>query len=237
MSLKNFVSVNPIIYKIYLRYNLYIRHKAHKNRKTYSQWGEDNYIIDFFKNKKNGFYIDIGCFHPIFYSNTCLLYKKGWKGINIDANQTSIDLFNLSRPNDHNICSAISNKQESRNFFIDHLFSPVNTIDKSFFENANKNVSFKNLKKKKIVTKTFNEAIKDIANLPEINFLNIDCEGHDCLVLSSFNLKKHKPDLICIETHEDSGDKKKEYLDIIKIIDNNNYKVFKRCGPSTIFIK
>lgn len=237
MSLKNFVDVNSLFYKIYLRYNLYIRHKAHKNRKAYSQWGEDSYIKDFFNNKKKGFYVDIGCFHPILYSNTCLLHNEGWEGINIDANQTSIDLFNISRPNDHNICAAISDKKESRDFFIDHLFSPVNTIEESFFESANKSISFKNLKKKKVETKTFSDVVKGINDLPEINFLNIDCEGHDCSVLNSFNLKKHKPELICIETHEDNGDRKTEYLDIINILDSSNYKIFKRCGPSSIFVK
>ena len=127
-----------------------MRHKAHKKRNTYSQWGEDCYIKEFFKDKKVGFYVDIGSFHPIFYSNTCALYNNGWRGINIDPNQTSIDLFNISRPKDYNICAAISDKVQSRDFFIDHFFSPVNTIEKSFYENADKSVSFKKLKTKKI---------------------------------------------------------------------------------------
>ena len=50
-----------------------------------------------------------------------------------------------------------------------------------------------------------------------------------------FNLKKHKPELICIETHEDNGDRKTEYLDIINILDSSNYKIFKRVGPTTLF--
>jgi hypothetical protein len=31
-----------------------------------------------------GFFVDVGCFHPLFYSNTWKLYKKGWRGVNID---------------------------------------------------------------------------------------------------------------------------------------------------------
>ena len=50
-----------------------------------------------------GKYVDIGCYHPIKYSNTALLYKKGWTGINIDLNKTSIDLFNFTRLRDKNI--------------------------------------------------------------------------------------------------------------------------------------
>ena len=44
---------------------------------------------------------------------------------------------------------------------------------------TNKEIAFKNLIKKKIVTNKFNDIVKKITNLPKINFLNIDCEGHD----------------------------------------------------------
>ena len=77
-----------IIYKLYLYYNLYIRHKAFKKRKTYSQNQEDLFIDNYFKDKKDGFYLDVGCYHPIKFSNTALLYNRGWQGINIDMSQT-----------------------------------------------------------------------------------------------------------------------------------------------------
>ena len=90
MSLKNLLLKNFFTYKIYIYYNLYIRNKAYKKREYYSQWGEDLFIQKYFKDKIKGFYLDIGCFHPIMYSNTFLLFNKGWSGINIDLNQTSI---------------------------------------------------------------------------------------------------------------------------------------------------
>ena len=62
------------------------------------------------------------------YSNTCLLYRKGWQGINIDINPTSIDLFNIARPNDFNICTTINDKEESFEVYQDDPFSPVNTL-------------------------------------------------------------------------------------------------------------
>ena len=78
---------------------------------------------NFFKNKNNGTYLDIGCFHPYMYSNTCLLHKKGWSGINIDINQTSIDLFNIVRPNDTNICTAINDKKK------EYILNPGDKIE------------------------------------------------------------------------------------------------------------
>ena len=54
--------------------------------------GEDLVVEKYFKNITNGFYVDLGCFHPILYNNTMLLYQKGWRGINIDISKFSIKL-------------------------------------------------------------------------------------------------------------------------------------------------
>ena len=112
MSLRKFFLKKKLTYKIYLFYNLYIRHKAFLKRTSYSQWGEDLEIVKFFKNKKRGKYLDVGCFHPLMYSNTCLLNQNGWTGTNIDLNQTSIDLFNILRPKDRNLCRIIGSKKK-----------------------------------------------------------------------------------------------------------------------------
>ena len=109
---------NSIFYKLYLYYNLFYRHKAFKTRESYSQDKEDLFINEYFRDIKNGFYIDIGSYHPIRYSNTALLYNRGWQGVNIDMNQTSIDLFNIARKRDINICAAVSSSSKFVTQFI-----------------------------------------------------------------------------------------------------------------------
>ena len=235
MSLKNLFLKNFFTYKIYIYYNLYIRNKAYKKRKYYSQWGEDLFVKNYFENKKKGFYVDVGCFHPIMYNNTCLLHKKGWSGINIDLNKTSIDLFKIMRPNDYNICAAMSDINEERDLFFDHYFSPVNTLSESVYNSADKNISFKKFNKKKILTTTFDDIVKNISISFSIDFLNIDCEGFDYLVLKGFNIKKYNPKLICIETHDVNGNPVKMYNEITNFLKNVNYSFLKRCGPSSFF--
>ena len=63
-------------------------------RKLYSNWGLDLMADDFFKKKSKGIYIDVGCHHPFLNNNTYRLYKRGWRGINIDISKFSIELFN-----------------------------------------------------------------------------------------------------------------------------------------------
>ena len=70
--------------------------------------GEDLQVKKYFNNRKKGFYVDVGAYHPIHRNNTMLLYEMGWEGINIDISDFSIKLFNHLRPNDTNLNIAVS---------------------------------------------------------------------------------------------------------------------------------
>ena len=95
-----------------LFYHLFYRPKIFLPQKNYSILEEDKFIIDYFKDKPKGFYIDVGCYHPLVGNNTQLLYKKGWSGLNFDINDYSIELFNFLRTRDLNIHSGILNKEK-----------------------------------------------------------------------------------------------------------------------------
>ena len=232
----NKISPNSIFYKIYLYYNLYYRNKAFKKRASYSQDQEDLFINDYFKNIDNGFYLDIGCYHPIKYSNTALLYNRGWQGINIDMNQTSIDLFNILRKKDKNICATISSSKKEVTQYIDHLYSPVNTIDKNFSQVISKRFQTKPFFEKKIFTDTFTDIVKkNEIQITKIDFLNIDVEGHDYEVLKGIDLLNIKPKIICIEVdnHEKNLSNEKIKNNLIKL----NYKIIKKIGFNVFFEK
>ena len=121
-------------------------------------------------------------------------------------NQTSIDLFNIIRNRDINICAALSNEDKNANAYFDHFFSPINSLDKNYSDFAAKNISFRQHKKYEIKTFTFEKLIetKNIT-IPTIDFLNIDVEANDYEVLEGFNLSKFKPKLICIEMLDPRG--------------------------------
>ena len=77
------------------------------NKNYYSQFGEDKILDELIpKDFNNGFYVDVGCGHPVKNNNTYLLNKKGWYGINIDLDNENINLFDIYRPSDQNISSC-----------------------------------------------------------------------------------------------------------------------------------
>ena len=161
--------------------------------------GEDLIIEDLTKNIKNGFYVDAGCYHPLHLSNTYLLYKRSWNGINIDISEFSIKLFNYLRPNDVNINSAVSNMEKEISFYYQKKLSQLSTIKKAI---SNERMQG-NIKEKKIKSLKLNSILNQSKfKNRQIDFLNIDVEGADFEVLKSLDFTIYEPKIICIEIME-----------------------------------
>ncbi len=184
-----------IIEKILTYLNLF--HKILFFKKVYYSFsGVDVIIENIFRNKNNGFYIDVGCQHPIKNNNTYHLHKKGWLGINIDLDIDNINLFNAARPKDHNIHVAVSSQIGEADLFFYHKKSPINTIDKKTSDYQKAHVS----DIKKIKTDTLNNIINNSKyNNKKFNLLSIDVEGHELEVLKGLDFIKYKPDVIVVE--------------------------------------
>ena len=218
-------------------YYMYYRPKIFLPKKTYSMYGEDIVIEQFFKNKKKGFYVDIGCYHPLEGSNTYLLFKKGWNGINADVNSLSIELFNRAREKDHNVNLAVSNNKQKLKIYFRKKINMLNTSSKKLAK-----IHFRNgFQERLINARPLNEIIdKSKFNNKTIDFLNIDVEGKELSVLKSLNFSRYKPKLIWIEihNHEKMYDQNYDYLKrnlVYKFLIRKGYKVFWKNGFSFIF--
>ena len=177
-------------------HNLFLKEKVFINRKSYDGYEVDLTIAKYFKDKNNGFYVDIGAYHPTKINNTYLLYKRNWRGINIDISDFSIDLFNFWRPKDLNFLQAITNKNGIAKKYYQKDFSLLSTISK---EQAKNHFQGK-IKEKKIKCSTLTNLLENTKyKKRKIDFLNVDVEGHDLEVLKSLNFKIYRPKCIFIE--------------------------------------
>ena len=220
---------------------VFLKSFTHK-RISYSYGGIDSLILNIFKNQKNGFYLDIGCGHPIKNNNTYLLNKKGWSGINIDLDKENIDLFNSYRKKDVNLATAVSDKEGETDLYFYHNKSSLNTISKE-------NADFQKAKVsaiKKIKTQTINKIIE---NSPfkdrKIDFLSLDVEGSELAILKNFDFTKYSPKVIVVE-YLDLSLKKLEIKnlninniiksEIYKLIESNNYTLANILHSDLVFI-
>ena len=200
-------------------------------KKQYSKNGEDQYLKRIFKNKKKGIYLDVGAYHPYRASNTCLLYKKGWSGINVDISKESIDLFNIARPNDINLNIAIGDKNKVQTFYYKKQRHPMNTLNKEFAENYFYKKKTR-IKKSKIMTRTFNYLVNDIKN---IDLLDIDVEGNEYEVIRKINFKKVSFKIILIERTHFNKKTINNNKKINQLLLKENYKYVKSFGETNIY--
>ena len=206
---------------------------------SYSQEGEDLLLNRIFSNKNKGFYIDVGAHHPIRFSNTYLLSKKGWNGINIDAMPGSMKLFNQKRPNDINLECPISDKQEELVFYIFNE-PALNTFSKEEAIKKDGIDGYRIISQKKLCTKTLTEILlKNVKKDQKIDFITVDVEGFDLKVLKSIDLKIFQPEIILIEDLSKSIDletffKKSE---INKYLKKFNYTFFMKTYNTMFFKK
>ena len=220
---------------------VFLKSFTHK-KISYSYGGIDSLILNIFKNQKNGFYLDIGCGHPIKNNNTYLLNKKGWSGINIDLDEENIDLFNSYRKKDVNLATAVSDKEGETDLYFYHNKSALNTISKE-------NADFQKAKVsaiKRIKTQTINRIIE---NTPfkdrKIDFLSVDVEGSELAILKNFDFTKYSPKVIVVE-YLDLSLKKLEIKnlnidniiksEIYKLIKSNNYTLANMLHSDLVFI-
>lgn len=215
--------------KIYIFYNLYLKYKIYLKKKTYSQYKEDLFVIQFFKNKKKGFYVDVGCNHPSRINNTFLLYNLGWRGVNIDMSKFCIDLFNIARKEDQNFNFAVSNTNKLITYYTNKdlflLASIMWNKESSKFKYKNK------VQSKKLTDILDSSKFKQ----KQIDFLNIDAEGADFLVLKSLNFRIYKPKLICVEIY---GEERKPTIKknkIYKFLIKKNYKLLHETPDNCFF--
>ncbi|MEM8549678.1 MAG: FkbM family methyltransferase [Verrucomicrobiota bacterium] len=179
----------------------------------YSQFGEDVVVRELIGKKKEGIYVDVGCYHPIKFSNTYWLYRRGWRGVNVDMEEHKIELFKVARSKDHNVLAAVSDLSQ-----------------KLYVKNIKRNdlgahLESEGSESEAIVTRSLNEILSESPYAQrKIDLLSIDAESHDFNVLKSIDLSIYQPDYILIEAH---GNDIRKFLDseINRYLESYKYRL------------
>lgn len=164
----------------------------------YSQEGEDILLERLVGEKKDGFFVDIGAHHARRFSNTYALYRKGWRGVNIDATPDSMASFNAFRPDDTNLELAISDKKDPLSF---NMFKEgaLNTFDKELAQSYVAS-GWESRGTVDIIPERLTDVLdKHVAAGQEIDLMSIDVEGEELHVLRSNDWDRYKPGIVIIE--------------------------------------
>lgn len=208
-------------------------------KKSYSQCGEDLIVKFIFDNLniKNPSYLDIGAHHPYYISNTASFYENGSTGINIEPDPVLFKNFLKNRKKDINLNIGIADSEGILDFYV--ISSPtLNTFSKEeaiqYFKEGN--YTIKSIEKIKVNT-LFN-VLNEFSNGVFPQFLSIDVEGIDEIIIKEIDFKKNYPIVICIETisFSTSGNGLKN-KDLIEYIEQQGYLLYADTNINSIFVR
>lgn len=167
-------------------------------RESYSQEGEDMLLERFLEHRHTGFYVDVGAHHPRRFSNTYRLYRRGWRGLNIDANPGSMTLFQHVRPQDINIEAAVSSAPQRLTYYIFNE-PALNTFNRDLALERVGGV-YSIVKEVKIITAPLWQLLdQHVPANTKIDLLTVDVEGLDFDVLRSNDWSRYSPEFILVE--------------------------------------
>ena len=194
-------------------------------RFSYSQFGEDVVVASLLE-APTGFYVDVGAFHPVQISNTYLLYRRGWRGLVIDADPDFVPRFRRRRPRDFPVHAAVAEQSQERRFVITPAGVSSHLQDLARPETKDRSTRIITLQ-----TRTLRSLLDE--HLPAgqaIDFLNVDCEHADLEVLRSNDWGRYRPRVIAVEDHQAAS-----ASDICRLLTGQHYEPVVTLGVTRIF--
>ena len=170
---------------------------------SHSQSGEDMHLRYLLKSSgvdptTGGFYVDVGAHHPRRFSNTKFFYDLGWRGINIDPDESLMEIFSSERPDDICLPIGISNKNETKNFYF-YNEPAFNSVYDRTEELQNSNDRLERILELEFFTLSQILQQHLSGTLPSPNFLNVDVEGHEIEVLQGNDWDRYQFDYVLVE--------------------------------------
>jgi FkbM family methyltransferase len=173
--------------------------------RSYAGSAEDLFAAKFF-DSRNGFYVDIGAFHPKVASTTYLLYRRGWRGLNIDLDAAKIALFRRVRPRDISVCAAVKGSESGTAtvYRVDRdRLGSMTSLDEAFSRRRAAEFGW-TLEEATVPVRPVNDILAEHVPVRDgkpvaIDFLNIDVEGIEHEILGALDFSRFAPRCAMVE--------------------------------------
>jgi len=158
---------------------------------SYAQAREDVVLLRSLRDipVDQGFYIDIGAYHPTEDSLTKAFYDAGWHGINVEPSAELMAPFNAERTRDINLQVAVSASEGELTFYGNGT-GQLGTLEQRY--------AGPDWSRERVRAVTLARICEDYARTP-IHFLKIDVEGHERGVLEGMDFSRFRPWIMIIE--------------------------------------
>lgn len=168
-------------------------------KSRYSVFDEEVIIRDFFQDRREGFFLDVGCAWAVKGSNTYYLeHHLGWSGIGIDA----LDLY-----------ASEWAERRPRSKFFRFLVTDHSGSDESFYT-SEKRPGISSTREALAAGRPFGQneetralkvpaitldALLEQEGVERVDLVSMDIEGHEAHALAGFDIERYRPALVVVE--------------------------------------
>jgi FkbM family methyltransferase len=210
----------------------------HGGQISFSQTGEDLIVEYIFRalGIAKPSYLDLGAFDPWELSNTARLHLRGSRGVNIEPNPEQFQRFLQSRPDDQNLNIGIAATAGTLTYHVLDA-ATLNTFSCAEAERCVREEGHRILKELSIPVLTLTDVLNKHCAGVFPDFLSVDIEGLDQLVVETIAAHANQPKVICIETisYSRSGQGRKDES-LVQTLRACGYLPFADTNITTIFV-
>lgn len=194
--------------------------KTKKQHNMYSQNNEEAHLLAYFKDFK-GVLLDIGANDGKTYSNSLKLIELGWKAVLVEPSPKCLEKIKELHGDNKNVIiapCAISNETKKAKFnesgalIVRDLTEDNHSLVSTLVDSEKERWKSLNMDWKEFDVDVFsyNDFKKAFCSDFDFDFISIDAEGVDLIILKQIDLTKTK--ILCIEYNLNAG-VKKEIMD------------------------
>jgi len=202
-----------------------------------SQHGEDVLLWNFFDRKTEGYFVEVGAFDGVTFSNSYFFEAIGWSGTLVEAVPDFAERARLSRPNSKIINKAVGGPGTKQVIMkiaqgSEEFVGAFSFVGKDQDDRAGKRIRSRGgrIKEEIVECMTLDEILGDLPFA--IDFISIDVEGCELDVLEHFSLDKYVPAVLVIEDNSHGTDRR-----VSERLGSSGYVERFRRGPNVFYTK
>ena len=166
---------------------------------SFANNSEDILLFRCFKDKREGYYVDVGANRPVYESVTCAFYDMGWCGLDVEPVPERARELRWARPRDIVVEAAASSAEGVATLYRTAGSAGLSSLDSRYLEQR---LTGEDAELKKwpitVATRTL-AAMLDENGVRDIDFLKIDVEGNEAEVLAGMDFSRWRPKVLVIE--------------------------------------
>jgi FkbM family methyltransferase len=199
------------------------------------QAGQDLLAFLYFRGRRSGFFMDIGAYDGITYSNSYIFERLGWRGICMEPLP---GVFNRLRENRRCDCyqAALAGFSDSQAGFIHAVgVDTLSGLESEMAEGHEDWIAREGGRPEHIAVKavTFPELMARYPQIRTVDFLSLDVEGAEMSILRTIDFETYDFGLITVECIEE---KKGEGAELRSFMAGKGYGVLADLGLDLAFV-